>query len=892
MELEILKYKIMSNELKNNIKLSQKQNEAYNLMVNGKSIFLTGSAGTGKTQTIKMFINVYKQSKLIGVTSTTGISALLFGGVTLHSFLGIGLGQGSVESMNKKICSRPHLRKRWNELEILIIDEISMLSPVLFDKLEKLARRTRRNDKPFGGIQLILSGDFLQLPCINSDDFCFESEAWQNCVEHTVYLTEIMRQKDSEFQECLNNIRVGLIPKKTRKLLKSRVGVELKNDFGIKPTKLFSTNYSVDYINNKELDALAENDPDFFEYNMQITVYPGVKNRDFAIEKYKKNCNAAETIQLCEGAQVMLLYNMDTEGGLVNGSRGVVTGFVGDIPLVKFLNGRELLIDYHIWDTEENGQLILRVIQIPIKLAYALTIHKCVNENTLIYTENGIKRIKKISTDLFPEQKFEETKETSIGIIGKNGLKTATQIYKGIIEDTFVVTTSLGYRLEGSCRHPLLVYDGEEKWLKLPEIKIGDCLTLKIGSDCYGKNIKTESFLSDFSKKIRYNIPELVEEKLCYLIGLLIGDGCYSTKKDYPVELVVHKNIVGIKEKYVTYFEEIFGGKCNIYNYQKRKLWKLMVNSKHIREFLVWCGLDYVKGNDKTIPWVVLENNKESQISCLKGLFDSDGGVNKSCVHFTTTSYQLALDIQNVLLNLGIIASLKELNGDSKKTFNQSYRLHLTGYQAHLYYKFIGFEDVEKQRKLTEKYGIYKLNTVKSNICEIPNGDKLIKDFRGEIYKFYRVTERCNNLPKSYQKILSKIIHGKSKLRWQHIEMLCTGLTINIEEFGQCGKKLMYLYKNGIFFDKVVNIQKSKSQLYDLYVPEDHTFVGNGIINHNSQGCSLDYAEIDLSNTFEKGQAYVALSRVKNIEGLSIIEIDFDKIVANEKAIAFYKDNI
>lgn len=376
MELEILKYKIMSEQLKTDIKLSKKQNDAYNLMVNGKSIFLTGSAGTGKTQTIKMFIKVHKENKIIGITSTTGISALLFGGVTIHSFLGIGLGQGSVDSMVKKIFTRPHLRKRWRELEILIVDEISMLSPTLFDKLEKLARHIRRNDLPFGGIQLILSGDFLQLPCINSDDFCFESEAWKKCIEHTVYLTEIMRQKNYEFQECLNNIRMGLLPKKTCQLLKSRVGIKLTNDFGIKPTKLFSTNYSVDYVNNKELDALAENDPEFFEYNMEITVYPGVKNTDIMIEKYKKSCNSSETIQLCKGAQVMLLFNMDTDGGLVNGSRGVVNGFVGDIPLVKFLNGREVLVDYHIWEIEENGQKIIKVSQIPLKLAYAITGHK------------------------------------------------------------------------------------------------------------------------------------------------------------------------------------------------------------------------------------------------------------------------------------------------------------------------------------------------------------------------------------------------------------------------------------------------------------------------------------------------------------------------------------
>ena len=377
MELEKLKYQLMSDQINTEIKLNEKQNEAYALMVDGKSIFLTGAAGTGKTAVLKLFIQVYKQNRIMGVTSTTGISALLFGGSTMHSFLGIGLGQGSVESLLQKLWKRPPLRKRWNELETLIIDEISMLSPVLFDKLERLARRIRHDERPFGGIQLILSGDFLQLPCVNSDDFCFESKSWSKCIDQTVYLTESMRQTDHEFQECLHtNIRFGLLPKKTRKLLKSRVGVKLTNDFGIKPTKLFSTNFSVDYINNKELDILAQSDPEFFEYNMEFYVYPGVKNKDYAIEKYKKNCNAPEIIQLCVGAQVMLLWNLDQDEGLVNGSRGVITDFIGDIPIVKFLNGRELPIHYNIWEMEENGQKTMRVIQIPLKLAYALTIHK------------------------------------------------------------------------------------------------------------------------------------------------------------------------------------------------------------------------------------------------------------------------------------------------------------------------------------------------------------------------------------------------------------------------------------------------------------------------------------------------------------------------------------
>jgi len=357
--------------------LSEKQKVAYNMMRTGENIFLTGSAGSGKTACLKLFINRYKKGLNMGITSTTGISALLFGGTTIHSFLGIGLGTSSVEGIIKRLYSREYLRKRWKELDVLIIDEISMLPPDLFDKLEKIARRIRRNEKPFGGIQLILSGDFLQLPCVKSSKFCFESESWNKCVTNTVYLDKIMRQKDKNFQECLNKIRIGNIDKKTKKILKSRIGVVLKNNDGILPTKLFATNKHADYINNLELNKLDEKEYEFYEYNMDINVSSSTNNRKFILEKYKKNCNACETLQICKEVQVILLWNIDIDRGLVNGSRGVVVGFdKDDLPIVKFLNGITEVIEYNTWEYEENDRITATITQIPLKLAYAITIHK------------------------------------------------------------------------------------------------------------------------------------------------------------------------------------------------------------------------------------------------------------------------------------------------------------------------------------------------------------------------------------------------------------------------------------------------------------------------------------------------------------------------------------
>jgi ATP-dependent DNA helicase PIF1 len=369
--------------------LNDKQVEAYNLMRAGVSIFLTGPAGSGKSVCIKAFMDSCDNRKM-ALMSTTGASAILIGGTTLHSYLGIGLGTGSAEYLSDKIYKSNWFRKRWVDLDCAIIDEISMLDPDLFDKLEYIARVVRGNSYPFGGIQLVLSGDMLQLPVVGSTKFCFEAKTWNQCVTHTIYLTKIIRQKDIVFQECLNKIRVGNVDKSVVKILDKLVGTKLTNEFGIKPTRLFSKNMDVNRINDQELDKLAESGIEFREYIMDIVTYVKPNDIVHTIEKFKKNCNAPEVLQLCVGAQVMLLKNLDLDAGLANGSRGVVIDFVEDIPMVKFINGCERLIDHNVWLVEENGQEILRCQQIPLKIAYAVTIHKS-QGTSLDYVEMSLK---------------------------------------------------------------------------------------------------------------------------------------------------------------------------------------------------------------------------------------------------------------------------------------------------------------------------------------------------------------------------------------------------------------------------------------------------------------------------------------------------------------------
>lgn len=358
--------------------LSEKQQEAYDLIKQGKNIFLTGSAGHGKTFLIKKIFKDFNNKKNIGVTSTTGTSAILIGGTTLHSFLGIGLGKDDVSSLYIKIKRNKKVLDRWVTLDILIIDEISMLFCDLFDKLEHLARVIRQNHKPFGGIQIILSGDFAQLPCIESKLFCFDAKSWKDCIQHTVNLTHNFRQSHYAFQKCLDEIRIGEVTDETIEILESRVGVELKNDFGILPTKLYSLNKNVDDENARELDNLCIKNPDlqFFEYNIDYKTHKkGLRDIE---EKIRKNCNIPFNLQLCVGCQVMLLHNLDLTNQLCNGSRGVIISFTSEtnLPIVKFMNGLVRTIDYKTWEIDENGDKIVSYTQIPLKVAYAISIHK------------------------------------------------------------------------------------------------------------------------------------------------------------------------------------------------------------------------------------------------------------------------------------------------------------------------------------------------------------------------------------------------------------------------------------------------------------------------------------------------------------------------------------
>ena len=372
--------------------LTDEQQEVIKTLGSGLNVFMTGCGGTGKSHVIKSLPRLLTPLRkervghdpVICCTALTGCAALLLGceASTLHSWAGIGLGKDDVADLVFKIQRNGRAKKHWKQTDVLIIDEISMLTLDLLDKLDDIGKRMRRSDKPFGGIQLLLVGDFCQLPPVMKDcdlQFAFESSRWSTIVQKTIELKEIHRQKDPVFQTVLGEARRGSLSVESIALLKARIGLDWKKQ-KIRPTLLFPKNAEVDMINTANLKALKGIRP--FEAGYAFAK-PGLKAKhDLKNESFLRSVAALDKdamyrpkLELAVGAQVMLIKNLDVAGGLVNGSRGVIVKF-GDEgePIVEFLNGRLVPMVLQEWPID--GYPGISRTQYPLRLAWACTIHK------------------------------------------------------------------------------------------------------------------------------------------------------------------------------------------------------------------------------------------------------------------------------------------------------------------------------------------------------------------------------------------------------------------------------------------------------------------------------------------------------------------------------------
>lgn len=359
------------------------QEQALEILKTGANVFLTGEPGAGKTHTINQYA-AYLRARNIepSITASTGIAATHLGGMTIHSWSGIGIRKYLDKYELDKISTTEYLAKRIRRAKVLVIDEVSMLSPETLDMVDVVCRSIRQNGDAFGGLQIIFVGDFFQLPPVvknennsqlqtsllqnNKPRFAYASSAWQRAKPVVCYLTEQHRQDDDIFLQILSAVRANTVNNDhLSEIEKRKVRDE---NFASKAVKLYTHNIDVDRTNDAMLATVV---------NRPVTFEMTSKGSPALVAALQKGCLSPSSLILKVGAKVMFTKNNPKEG-FVNGTLGVVEGFERymNLPIIRTHDGRQIMVEKMEWSVQENGKVRAEISQIPLRLAWAITVHK------------------------------------------------------------------------------------------------------------------------------------------------------------------------------------------------------------------------------------------------------------------------------------------------------------------------------------------------------------------------------------------------------------------------------------------------------------------------------------------------------------------------------------
>lgn len=344
------------------------QERALDILKTGVNVFLTGEPGAGKTYVINQYVAWLEAAGLnVAVTASTGIAATHIGGMTIHSWSGVGINDSLSPRDLDLITTKERIVKRAKAAQVLVIDEISMLDGKVLDMVDQVLRTVRQKPEAFGGLQIVCIGDFFQLPPVTRQGdmmrYAFESNAWLNMKPLVCYITEQYRQDDEMLLGLLGSIRRNEIEEEHYTLLNEQKEIAYEN---IEPTRLYTHNADVDAVNNQKLSELPGSGKKF-----QMSG----KGKKPMIEGLVKNCLSPEMLVLKEDAMVMCTKN-NFEAGYVNGTLARVVRFDEGYPVIETTEGKEILMKTTTWELAEDGKILASIEQLPLRLAWAITVHK------------------------------------------------------------------------------------------------------------------------------------------------------------------------------------------------------------------------------------------------------------------------------------------------------------------------------------------------------------------------------------------------------------------------------------------------------------------------------------------------------------------------------------
>jgi intein/homing endonuclease len=821
-------------------------------------VFLYGNAGTGKSTLLNLF---REQSSGVVVVAPTGVAAVNVSGQTIHSFFMLPLG--IVDSRRIKTS-----KKRTEVLKhaaAVVIDEVSMVRADVMDAIDLSLRLHMGNDAPFGGKKVIMVGDVAQLPPVTRPEdeailkdmgyespFFFDSKVIRRLGADLkrVELKEIFRQTDREFVDILNRMRRDEVETADLVTLNKRRMVPPQNGKSI--ISLTSTNKAADSINEKRL---AELPGKLFKSRAEII-------GDFDEKSYP----AEKDMVLKVGAQVMLLRN-DRAGRWVNGTVGIIEKCHKDKLTIK-IGDDSHEVEKEKWDKVEysydsatqsvESDTIGSFIQFPVRLAWAITIHKCVSSETRIPTSHGLVKIGTFR-DSMPEL-----------VSGVRESKAVSELFDSGDENGYKITTRKGYEIVCSERHPLLaVRDGAKMFVKAPDLIVGDFLRMRVGTNSEGDGVFNYKEKTKTQSRSHYKLPTKMSDDLAWFLGALVGDGCVSDKRDGRIDITCED--MEVIDAFGGVCKNVFGINYTVKKHHDRNAFLAYAHNKRVREFLEFIGLGYETAYDKKIPESVFTSPVSCQAAFLRGLFDTDGGASANEIHLTTTSEVLAKDVQILLANIGVCSSRRD---QSRKLSNEhdQWRVGIMGRQSAIYLERVGFTIPRKTASaaaLVERSSNNK--TPKVDNGRIPGSQSLALKMREEIRSVlgckYGTTRRLS-FGKHWAKYLSRVVSGKSYLTDTHLRELYAEIPETISAGPTCNEWISEAIA-GAFTDEIVSISREKAHMMDIHVPDGNAFVGNVFVNHNSQGKTYDNVIIDLGwGAFAHGQTYVALSRCRSLEGV------------------------